>query len=707
MAIPAQKPRWEVRLPLLRLADWPFAIKMGLLPGFSVLTLIGTIIFAASSLSHQARLVDIVVRQDMVGALQLSASATSLQRVDAGLYRLVALQAAKSLDQPVETGIEQLLGTIDEVLANLTTYRGSTAVAEKFARIDAVAKDLLTYRGAIEVVGSMLELDFASAVALVQPFDGNTRTTLAALSRLAEDAVHDATARAETSALLARRTQQIFAFVAVLLSALVGGLTFLITRAMVASVGSIAEATVLVARGDRSVNIAKLVRQDELGAIVESLQSFQDNVARVAFLAHHDALTGLPNRILFNDRLQRALLQLDRGREFAVLCLDLDRFKAVNDTLGHPVGDALLRQVADRVCACVREGDTVARLGGDEFAIVAHDTGSNESANRVAERIVHSLSEPFELDGHTVCIGCSVGIAMAPANGAFADKLLQSADTALYRAKSEGRNTHRFFEASMDTQLQLRRELEVDMRRAIIAQEFELHYQPLINIKSMRVSGFEALMRWRHHERGMISPGAFILVAEETGLIVALGEIALMQACRDAVLWPDPVRVSVNLSPVQFKDRNLLTTIIRALDASGLPPHRLELEITESVLLHQTEATLAILNELRRRGVRLSMDDFGTGYSSLSYLSSFKFDKIKIDQSFVRDLCHSDSSAAIVRAVTGLSVSLGVATTAEGVETQEQFDRLMAEGCTEVQGYLFGVPKPAKEVLLTLAAFGH
>ncbi|MBE7158781.1 MAG: EAL domain-containing protein, partial [Rhodospirillales bacterium] len=493
----------------------------------------------------------------------------------------------------------------------------------------------------------------------------------------------------------------------VLLSGFVGALAVVIVRATVSSVGSIAAATVLVARGDRSINVAKLMRRDELGAIVESLQAFQDNVARVAFLAHHDALTGLPNRVLFNDRLQSALSQLDRGRDFAVLCLDLDRFKAVNDTLGHPVGDALLRQVADRICACVREGDTVARLGGDEFAIVALDANSNEHASRVADRIVHTLGEPFELDGHTVCIGCSVGIAMAPANGAYADKLLQSADTALYRAKTEGRNTYRFFEASMDEQLQLRRELEVDMRRAIVAQEFELHYQPLVNIKTMQISGFEALMRWRHHERGMISPGDFIAVAEETGLIVTLGEIALMQACRDAVKWPDPIRVSVNLSPVQFKDKNLLTTVFRALSTSGLPPHRLELEVTESVLLHQTEATLAILETLRDRGVRLSMDDFGTGYSSLSYLSSFKFDKIKIDKSFVRDLCESDSSAAIVRAVTGLSGSLGVATTAEGVETQEQFQRLLSEGCTEVQGYLFGPPKPVLEVPLTLAAFGH
>ena len=480
----------------------------------------------------------------------------------------------------------------------------------------------------------------------------------------------------------------------------------LITRATVRSVGAIAAATVLVARGDRSVNVKKLFRRDELGAIVESLESFQDNVARVAFLAHHDALTGLPNRILFNDRLHMALAQLDRGHPFAVLCLDLDRFKAVNDTLGHPVGDALLRQVADRICAVAREGDTVARLGGDEFAIVAVDISTTDAAAQTASRIVRCLGEPFDLNGHTVCIGCSIGISMAPTDGSFADKLLQSADTALYRAKTEGRNTHRFFEPSMDAKLQLRRELEVDMRRAIVAQEFELHYQPLVNIKTMKISGFEALMRWRHQERGMVSPADFIPVAEETGLIIALGEFALMRACQDATSWPEPIRVSVNLSTVQFKDPMLLQIILRALDASGLDPCRLELEITESVLLHQTDTTLGLLKELRERGVRLSMDDFGTGYSSLSYLSNFHFDKIKIDQSFVRNLSESESSAAIVRAVTGLSGSLGVATTAEGVENEKQFEWLAAEGCTEVQGFLFGRPTPASEVPLMLAEFG-
>jgi len=541
---------------------------------------------------------------------------------------------------------------------------------------------------------------------MVQPFDGNARKVLAALSRLVEQVSRDAGQRAAQSAHAAQRAREVFALAAAAVSLALALLCLMITRATVRSVDSIAKATVLVARGDRSVNIDRLARRDELGAIVESLQSFQDNVARVAFLAHHDALTGLPNRTLFNDRLHNALGQLGRDFQFAVLCLDLDRFKAVNDTLGHPVGDALLRQVADRVYACIREGDTVARLGGDEFAVILQAIDSPADEAHVAERIIAALNESFDIDGNRVSIGCSIGIATAPNDGAHPAKLLKSADTALYRAKSEGRNSFRFFEAAMDAQLQLRRELEIDMRRAIAAQEFVLYYQPLVRVATMQIGGFEALLRWAHPDRGMISPADFIPVAEETGLIVALGEWALMQACREAAHWPEPLNVAVNLSSVQFKDMHLLHLVLRALETSGLAPSRLELEITESVLLHRSDQTMAVLTGLRARGVRISMDDFGTGYSSLSYLRSFPFDKIKIDQSFVRDLSEKEESVAIVRAVTGLSGSLGVATTAEGVETREQFERLALEGCTEVQGYLFGRPTPAHDVPLTLAEFG-
>jgi diguanylate cyclase (GGDEF)-like protein len=680
---------------------------MGSLPGISLFVLVVIVAFAIASLDQQTELIGTVVRQDMDIATRLSASATRLQRVDAGLYRILALQAAHSAERPVDVDIAELLGALDAVLSDLHEWHDRLPPGETRQRLDAVVTDLGTYRGAIEVVGSMLELDFASAVAFVRPFDGNTRSMLAGLSKLVESAMNEARARAAHSSLVAGRARQGFAITAAAISLIVAGLAFIITRATVHSVAGIAEATVLIARGDGAIDIAHLARRDELGAIVESLQSFKDNVARIAFMAHHDALTGLPNRSLFNMQLHNALTQLGRGRTFSLLCLDLDRFKTVNDTLGHPVGDALLCQVAVRIGDCVREGDTVARLGGDEFSVVALDTAKREDAALIAGRIIRTLNESFTIQGHRLNIGCSVGIAMAPLDGSDAEKLLKNADTALYRAKTEGRNMHRFFESGMDQQLQWRQELEIDMRRAMTAGEFELHYQPLIEVASMRVSGFEALLRWQHTQRGSIPPVDFIPVAEETGLITELGELALQLACHEATGWPEDVKVAVNLSSVQFLDLRLLPLVFEALEHSGLAPDRLELEITESILLQRTEQTMDVLKSLRARGVRIAMDDFGTGYSSLSYLSSFPFDKIKIDQSFVRDLANNESSVAIIRAVTGLGKSLGITTVAEGVETREQFERLVIEGCTQVQGYYFGRPLPACDVPAVLESFGQ
>ena len=419
---------------------------------------------------------------------------------------------------------------------------------------------------------------------------------------------------------------------------------------------------------------------------------------QAVFLARHDALTRLPNRALFHERVEQALAQVGRGAQAAVLCLDLDRFKAVNDTLGHPIGDRLLQAVADRLQACVREVDTVARLGGDEFAVLQVGLDTPADAELLARRLVDVLSEPYDLDGHHVVIGTSVGVALAPNDGTHPDALLKNADMALYRAKLEGRGTHRFFEREMDDRLQARRALELDLRSALAAGEFELFYQPLVNLSSDRICGFEALMRWHHPTRGLVSPADFIPVAEEIGLILPLGEWALNQACMEASSWPESIKVAVNLSPVQFKSGNLLQAVIAALDRSGLPARRLELEITESVLLQNNKTTLETLHDLRDLGVRIAMDDFGTGYSSLSYLRSFPFDKIKIDQSFVRDLCAKPDSIAIVRAVTGLGTSLGMMTTAEGVETQEQLAQLRIECCTEVQGYLLSRPCPARDV---------
>jgi diguanylate cyclase (GGDEF)-like protein/PAS domain S-box-containing protein len=420
--------------------------------------------------------------------------------------------------------------------------------------------------------------------------------------------------------------------------------------------------------------------------------------AQIAHMSRHDALTDLPNRVLFREHMEQNLARVRRGECLAVLCLDLDHFKHINDSLGHAVGDAMLRAVADRLRECIRDTDTVARLGGDEFAIMQVGARQPADATGLAQRIVEALGQPFDLAGHQLQIGASVGIAVSPGDGDDPDQLMKNADLALYRAKEDGRNGFRFFEPEMDAKMRLRRSLEADLRKALTRGEFELFYQPVVNLQNNQITGLEALLRWQHPERGMVPPADFIPLAEEIGLIVPLGEWVLRKACADAATWSSNVTVAVNLSAVQFKSKNLVAAVVSALAASRLSPVRLEVEITETVLMQDNEATLDVLHQLRDLGVRISMDDFGTGYSSLSYLRRFPFDKIKIDQSFVRDLALNSDSLSIVRAVTGLGSSLGMVTTAEGVETAEQLKVLRAEGCTEVQGYVFSPPRPAREV---------
>jgi len=426
--------------------------------------------------------------------------------------------------------------------------------------------------------------------------------------------------------------------------------------------------------------------------------------AKIAYMAHHDALTDLPNRLQLYEQLRQMLAQTRQGVNVAAFCLDLDRFKDVNDAHGHPVGDLLLKAVADRLRQCIRDADMVARLGGDEFAILQAGASQPTDATSLASRLIEVIGAPYELDGKQVAVDLSIGIALAPGDGLDPEQLLKNADTALYRAKSDGHGLYRFFEPGMDARMQARRTLEIDLRKAIANNEFELFYQPLVDMKTEYVTGFEALIRWHHPERGMIPPLDFIPIAEETGLIVPMGDWVLRQACAEAATWPSNVKIAVNLSAVQFKNKILLSSVVSALAASGLSPNRLELEITESVLLQDSGATLAVLHELRGLGVRISMDDFGTGYSSLSYLRKFPFDKIKIDQSFIFDMSDHDDSLAIVRAVIAMGSGLGIATTAEGVETAEQFKRLKLEGCTEVQGYLFSPPRPAADVKGLLAS---
>jgi diguanylate cyclase (GGDEF)-like protein len=430
----------------------------------------------------------------------------------------------------------------------------------------------------------------------------------------------------------------------------------------------------------------------------EDITERQRSEGRIAHMARHDALTDLPNRVLLRERLEHELKRVKRGECLAVLCLDLDQFKGVNDTLGHPIGDELLKLVADRLRGCTREPDTVARLGGDEFAIIMTQMQEPTDAASLSKRIRESIIKPYQIEGHQIVTDISIGISVAPFDAEEADPILRNADMALYGAKADGRGTFRFFEQDMNVRMKTRRELEMDLRKALVGKEFELHYQPLVNLKSNDVNAFEALLRWNHPKRGLVSPADFIPVAEETGLIIPLGEWVLKAACYEAVDWPDHIKVAVNLSPAQLNNRNLLNVVIGALAESGMPARRLQLEITETVLLQNTFATLATLHELRKLGVQIALDDFGTGYSSLSYLRSFPFDKIKIDQSFIQDLSNGAEPLAIVQAVANLAKCLNMTSTAEGVETQQQMDLLQSMGCTEMQGYLFSRARPASEI---------
>ncbi|MGB7178594.1 MAG: EAL domain-containing protein, partial [Xanthobacteraceae bacterium] len=421
---------------------------------------------------------------------------------------------------------------------------------------------------------------------------------------------------------------------------------------------------------------------------------------RIAFLAHHDALTGLANRAALTQKIEEAAArQRRRGEPFSVLLLDLDRFKQVNDTLGHPAGDTLLTEVAARLNEIVRETDVLARLGGDEFAIVqAGETNPREAASGLANRIIEALSKPFDIEGGAINIGASIGIALAPEHDTSSDNLLKMADLALYRAKSGGGSGYRFFDPEMSELASARHETEVELRRAIQHNELELHYQPIIDTKTRRICGAEALVRWRHPTKGLIFPDKFIPLAEETGLITQIGEWVLNAACAEAVKWPADIKVAVNLSLVQFRKADLSGTVMRSLAASGLPPERLELEITETALIESAAECLPALRHFKNNGITIVLDDFGTGYSSLSQLAMFPFDKIKIDKSFTQNLTKRSECAAIISATLTLAQNLNIATTAEGVETVDQYRILRLAGVTSLQGYLFKRPGPASEI---------
>jgi diguanylate cyclase (GGDEF)-like protein/PAS domain S-box-containing protein len=451
----------------------------------------------------------------------------------------------------------------------------------------------------------------------------------------------------------------------------------------------------------RFVSVLRLPMAD--GGLIsthEDITERQKAEARITHLAHHDVLTDLPNRALLRERLEQSIVAMRQGgRRLAVLMLDLDRFKEVNDTLGHSIGDALLKVLAQRLRACVRETDTIARLGGDEFAVVQRAQDPVADSVALATRILEVIGTPTDIEGHNLLVGTSIGIAVAPGDGDEPDQLLKNADLALYRAKSEGRGTYCFFEPEMDQRMQARRSLEKDLRIALAAGQFALHYQPLVNLQRDEICGFEALLRWSHPTRGNVPPAEFIPVAEESNLIVPIGEWVLRQACAEAARWPGHLKVAVNISPAQFKARNLADVVVGSLASAGIAPQRLELEVTESVMLKDEEAAFATLTRLHDLGVRIALDDFGTGYSSLSNLRKFPFDKIKIDRSFVSDLSVANVDAlAVVRSIAQLGVSLGMATTAEGVETGDQLAHVRAEGCTEMQGYYICPPSPPEEI---------
>jgi diguanylate cyclase (GGDEF)-like protein len=433
------------------------------------------------------------------------------------------------------------------------------------------------------------------------------------------------------------------------------------------------------------------------------VHTFEDITARkiaeekALHLASHDVLTDLPNRRMLNSRLD-ALSERSQESGFSVFFVDLDRFKSVNDTLGHSAGDKLLLAVTKRLRSCVRSVDTVARLGGDEFAIIAPDMVDENAAAVLAHRLISAVSRPYEIDGSSLVIGASIGIAMAPRDGGGPEHLIRQADLALYQAKAAGKGCYRFFTPSMDETAKNRRAIEMELRLALDEEHFETHFQPLVNLEQQRICGFEALLRWNSPTRGRVSPDDFIPIAEELGLIKPIGEWVLIDACTAATTWPSDLTVAVNVSVNQFDRGFIVSSVKKALELSGLEPSRLELEITESVLLDKSGETLSILHQLRMLGVKIVMDDFGTGYSSLAYLRSFPFDKVKIDRSFINGLGQRADSIAIVKAVTSLCNSLGIATTAEGVETKDQLGFLNLEKCTQVQGYLFSKPRPKAEI---------
>ena len=491
---------------------------------------------------------------------------------------------------------------------------------------------------------------------------------------------------------------------ALMISAFVAAVLFALSRAnnIISILQDLSSTMLRIRNYDFPASIDAAKRSDEIGSMARSVEAFANGLKKltsakekIEHLAHHDPLTGLPNRRSFQEQILRHFrLNSSNGAPFVIFVLDLDHFKSINDTLGHPVGDTLLTRVTERILHAVDSAHFVARLGGDEFAILITEATKPRSTARLAKELIDLLSRPFLINGSVINISTSIGIACAPADGADLKEILQKADLALHRSKLHGRNTYTFYDESLNTNVQSRRSMEEDLRKVLAKNELELHYQPLISSKTGKIVALEALCRWNHPRRGMVNPAEFIPIAEETGLISQIGEWVLMTACEEAKRWPDSVRMAVNLSPVQFQKGNVAATVKTVLEKINLAPERLELEITERVFLEQTAKNVKTLENLKELGIRIALDDFGTGYSSLSYISSFPFDKVKIDRSFVSGVPENDQASAIVSAIITLGIALGVTTTAEGVETRQQREFLTQEGCDELQGYLISKPLP-------------
>ncbi len=465
------------------------------------------------------------------------------------------------------------------------------------------------------------------------------------------------------------------------------------------ALGKVAKVTLDTADG-RSIQIVNQPLADGGWlATHEDMTERKRSDERITHLAHYDALTDLPNRSLFREQLDDALTMLQRGEQLAVLYIDIDEFKSINDSLGHPVGDELLKAVAGRLSGCLKQTDSAARIGGDEFAIIQTEVERPAEITDLVARIYEAIREPYECAGHLLTTDASIGIALAPDDATDLDQLLKNADLAMYAAKADGRRTYRFFEPGMEARVTALRKMELDLRQAIKDGGLELHYQPIVNLRDNMVTSCEALLRWRHPELGMISPADFIPVAEDTGLINPLGEWVLTTACAEAATWPDDIKIAVNVSPVQFRSKSFALRVAATLAFSGLSAHRLELEITEAVLIRDDEAALVVLHQLRELGVRIALDDFGTGYSSLSYLHRFPFDRIKIDRCFIKNIAEPGGSSSIVQAVVNIAAANNMTTTAEGVETEQQREILLKLGCSEMQGYLFSAAKSAAEIM--------